>query len=319
MSKPTDLPLWATTLANDVTTGQPNRAEPSAGKKATGFTFNEKPPRQNLNWLYYTLGKWIEWLDSILNQSLLTTDSPTFAALTLAELRRTSGSLTIRTITSGLLTIQSAGAMILDAVGVISFNKGFSVLDEQQEPACSMSKNGDVTGRIVATGDDLSIRGSATDITGEELEVLSDGSNADDLHVHDIAGAYGGLFRSGDQVFAAADWINFTSNLPSNKVTPEYGNHRLVALAAGDYEIIFSAMLSSSTENGILYPTILKNDVTITVKKSYVNNGGAAEAKFVSIHHIVTLADSDIVRIHMSTSGSFSYTVTDATLTIKKL
>jgi hypothetical protein len=57
-TQPTGYPDWSTTLANDPVTGQPNRAEPSAGKKITGFNFNEKPPRQDTNWLNWTLGLW---------------------------------------------------------------------------------------------------------------------------------------------------------------------------------------------------------------------------------------------------------------------
>lgn len=63
MSRPSVFPDWATTLANDPVTGQPNRAEPSAGKKITGFNFNEKPPRQDVNWLHYTTKQWLEYLD----------------------------------------------------------------------------------------------------------------------------------------------------------------------------------------------------------------------------------------------------------------
>jgi hypothetical protein len=72
MAKPTVVPSWATTLANDVTSGQPNRAEPSAGKKITGFNFNEKPPRQDLNWLLWNLSKWAECLNTYI-------DSPVYS------------------------------------------------------------------------------------------------------------------------------------------------------------------------------------------------------------------------------------------------
>lgn len=66
MARPSAFPDWATTLANDGTTGQPNRAEPSAGKKITGFNFNEKPPRQDVNWLFWCINEWIEYLDSLI-------------------------------------------------------------------------------------------------------------------------------------------------------------------------------------------------------------------------------------------------------------
>ena len=74
MSKPTTLPSWATTLANDPVTGQPNRAEPSAGKKITGFNFNEKPPRQDVNWLHWLTNQWLDYFNSVISKL----DTPVF-------------------------------------------------------------------------------------------------------------------------------------------------------------------------------------------------------------------------------------------------
>jgi len=63
---PTEFPDWATSLVTDPTSGQPNRATPSSGKKASGFLLNEKPPRQNQNWLDWLSGLWVRFFaDSI--------------------------------------------------------------------------------------------------------------------------------------------------------------------------------------------------------------------------------------------------------------
>jgi hypothetical protein len=66
IAKPTVVPSWASVLSNDPTTGQPNRVEPSSGKKITGFNFNEKPPRQDMNWLHWNQSQWINWLQTIM-------------------------------------------------------------------------------------------------------------------------------------------------------------------------------------------------------------------------------------------------------------
>ncbi len=83
MSKPTVLPEWATTLITDGTTGELNRAEPSSGKKASGFIpYNTKPSRQDVNWLSYTTFKWLEWLDNISDQEVKVASNVVFASVT---------------------------------------------------------------------------------------------------------------------------------------------------------------------------------------------------------------------------------------------
>ena len=90
MAKPTKIPVWATTLAADVTTGINNRIEPSAGKKVTGFTYNEKPPRQDINWLLWVIGEWMTYLDTVIDQDVTSGASPTFGALAVSTLAATS-------------------------------------------------------------------------------------------------------------------------------------------------------------------------------------------------------------------------------------
>lgn len=61
MAKPTSSPKW--------TVGNPNfgtvTIEPSAGKKQTGWTAGEKPPHELMNWLFYNLGEWVDYLDTV--------------------------------------------------------------------------------------------------------------------------------------------------------------------------------------------------------------------------------------------------------------
>jgi hypothetical protein len=70
MAKPTLYPDWSVKVDgtdNDVidgTTGENNVVDPSAGKKLTGFLYDEKPPRQNFNWLFRIITQWIRWFDA---------------------------------------------------------------------------------------------------------------------------------------------------------------------------------------------------------------------------------------------------------------
>jgi hypothetical protein len=64
MARPTaGFPDFAMSDVTDPSSGQPNVVEPSAGKKAGGFIYNEKPPRQYLNWMQRLNALWIRYFD----------------------------------------------------------------------------------------------------------------------------------------------------------------------------------------------------------------------------------------------------------------
>ena len=79
MSKPTRFAKWAEVLAADGTSGVNNRIEPSGAKKNTGFIRSEKPPRQDVNDLFWLSNQWIEYFDSVIDQNVKIAASPTFA------------------------------------------------------------------------------------------------------------------------------------------------------------------------------------------------------------------------------------------------
>lgn len=67
MTKPTQLPEWASEDQVDGVSGQPNVAEPSTTKKEAGWEREELPPRQWLNWWQRLVYRWIEWIDTELS------------------------------------------------------------------------------------------------------------------------------------------------------------------------------------------------------------------------------------------------------------
>lgn len=131
MAKPSSYVEWAETLAADAVTGQNNRVDPGAPKKLTGWNFNEKPPRQDINWLFWLIGQWVDWFDSLLDQAVLTTSDPTFNSVTTtvnaivggnvvvtgyvdsATFQKTSADLTIKTLTSGDIYIIPFGKAVI--------------------------------------------------------------------------------------------------------------------------------------------------------------------------------------------------------------
>lgn len=62
-TKPTEKPEWCTANPTDPISLNPAIIEPSSGKKASGHLRIEKPPRQDHNWLFNLIYKWIDWFD----------------------------------------------------------------------------------------------------------------------------------------------------------------------------------------------------------------------------------------------------------------
>lgn len=69
--KPSSKPVW--------TVGNPDinltTIEPSGDKKMTGWEFNEKPPHEYMNWLFYNIGQWIDHLENPRGEILEIDDS----------------------------------------------------------------------------------------------------------------------------------------------------------------------------------------------------------------------------------------------------
>lgn len=61
LAKPTSKPDWTESNPSFATV----TIEPTAGKKITGWTADERPPYQTVNWLFYIVDQWIKYLESI--------------------------------------------------------------------------------------------------------------------------------------------------------------------------------------------------------------------------------------------------------------
>lgn len=58
-----DKPNRVARFAGTSSTETANSAEPSSGKKDTGWLLNEAPPSSFFNWLHYRMYQWFRWLD----------------------------------------------------------------------------------------------------------------------------------------------------------------------------------------------------------------------------------------------------------------
>jgi hypothetical protein len=66
-SVPDKVPEWASSDVVDGVTGTNNVVEPSAGKKALGWSFSEFPPREWMNWLARKTYQWINYFNQYHN------------------------------------------------------------------------------------------------------------------------------------------------------------------------------------------------------------------------------------------------------------
>lgn len=60
-TEPTKFPEWASANPTDPVSGQPAIVEPSEAKKDSGHLYKERPPRQDLNWLFNLVWLWVKW------------------------------------------------------------------------------------------------------------------------------------------------------------------------------------------------------------------------------------------------------------------
>lgn len=69
MSKPGDLPVWATDanypVSADPWSGQPTKVEPTSGDQALGFTPFQEPAPEIFNWWMNLVYLWILWLNGL--------------------------------------------------------------------------------------------------------------------------------------------------------------------------------------------------------------------------------------------------------------
>lgn len=63
LTKPTDLIEWANTDWNGTKYGQPNKVQPTVEKIDLGYSEDEIPSRNHLNWLLNNIHQWIGFLD----------------------------------------------------------------------------------------------------------------------------------------------------------------------------------------------------------------------------------------------------------------
>ena len=102
MSKPTNLPAWATDGTEII--------EPSAGKKAKGHISGEQPIPQYVNWLLNLIYQWLLWLNGLFgSDGSLTLDNNANLML------QGTGSVTLGT---GSLTLQG-GSITLEGTGYL--------------------------------------------------------------------------------------------------------------------------------------------------------------------------------------------------------
>jgi hypothetical protein len=115
-TKPTTVPNWADTGT---------KVEPSSGKKATGWEYEEKPPFEYFNWWMNLIGLWCAYLDD-LGSSDITNDSA-IPGLTITD-ALASLDTAINTLDASDIDNDSyvPGSTVKDALDTLSTSDGIS-------------------------------------------------------------------------------------------------------------------------------------------------------------------------------------------------
>jgi len=277
MAKPSIVPNWASTDTIDPITGQPNRAVPDAGVRATGFTWvNRKPARGFINWLYYILCEWVAYFDTCIDQPVKVASDPTFHNLTVTGL--TGG-----TITSDLMLVVPNTATFHDS-GVESI-----------------------------------IRGTSTNIEGDELETLSDGSVADGLHTHAaVQGVYAEKYNAGiGQTIAMSSsaFLSLPTSGLSKSVTMTTAD-KFVIVEAGVYVLDYSMRAGSSSGSGISCALRVSGGSTISTITQELPLGISTR---ISSQALANLSVGNVIEIYIENTASNSITVAEGRCNLRKI
>ena len=152
MTKPTELPEWASSPQDpsDIVT-------PSVARKLSGWHRNgdvpEKPPYQVFNWWQNKVYQWVAWFNSLLDQEVNTTSSPTFISINLSE--GMNKPLVYVPVIGSNTTIPAGKQIFLGL-----------------NPSISITSNLDLIGTATGVGfGELLVEGGLTVVDGAELRV----------------------------------------------------------------------------------------------------------------------------------------------------
>jgi len=172
--KPTVIPNWATTDVVDPTSGQNNQVEPAVGVRATGFVpLNKKPERQFINWLHKLSGDWITYFDSVVDQDVTTTGTPSFASIATNVI--TGVNPVFSTVSSDIIIRAGAGSNTIELRGAISVR---DASDVTQLAIDNITGNLSLSGILLMTGTALINHASDLNIvTAGDLDMIANSGN----------------------------------------------------------------------------------------------------------------------------------------------
>lgn len=165
MAKPSAKPEWATSNPTDPTSGQLAIIEPSAGKKASGFLYQEEPPRQDHNWLFNTIDLWVDYFEVETDRN--TSDIVVLQEDVINNASNISGNATGITAVSDALVIAESDIDVLES-DMIVIQSDVAALEPIAAANASdlVIVNSDLTeinayAQVALSGTDVSLNGPA--------------------------------------------------------------------------------------------------------------------------------------------------------------
>ena len=114
--KPSALPQWATDPnITDPTSGEKNVVDPGSSRYAEGWLYNEKPPRNYMNWLHNLYYQWIALFDANFDQSCNVGDNVQFGTVLLNTISDSGGGNVVISVSGNIVLYSPFGILDIDA------------------------------------------------------------------------------------------------------------------------------------------------------------------------------------------------------------
>ena len=236
-------------------------------------------------------------VDANLSGNLNAVEAVLSGSVTAAVAAQADFLIALNNITSVNNITTSTGSLIATVGDVSAVNAILS----GDVSAVNANLSGNMTADDIITG---KFNGSTTDITGLELETLSDGSAANLLHRH--TDVFGEIYRAtGASVIMNFSVVGeffqvtaFNTNGLSSGATPDHSNDHITILTSGTYKInVFVTLATVGAGDSILVEIRTNNGANIALNLRMQKKFASANLDTIAMSGFISLNASDTIEL----------------------
>lgn len=261
--KPSSKPLWATTG---------DKTEPAGSKKATGWLRLEKPPYQFMNWLFNTIGEFIDYLSGNVQYNIIVGgDSDERDYATMAAYIADSPSAGDRVLIKGN-EVLTATLIIPDGIEITMLKSNKFALATNFSPIIQLGDNIKIKG-------ELRVENSDTGTIAKGFSFSGDNSHSDNLIIENkdtgtITSAF--YIEAGSEGnYSQCRSINSGAGAITNDLTDNSANDENHVTVKGDSAISRSRGAKKFDQPSISDLTNMQHDHSNAANGGVINFRGA--------------------------------------------